>query len=190
MTMYVYGYGSNFQNCHSSTVLLSETTYPPAPNITAIVSYIPFSCLRSRACYSHSPVRDVLHPFSDYLYDSPGSNAMQTLWSIWWPWKKEGYEPNNVHSSLSSTRCTTGRVGLWIPIILSCLLYNRYWTILQNTAIPLLLLLCYSYWLKELRYMGPPGFFGAYSGSLSLGLLLTTSRDLPRRTGGKVWINQ
>jgi len=38
--------------------------------------------------------------------------------------------------------------------------------------------------------MEPPGFFGGCSGSLSSGLLLKISRDRPRRTGGKVWINK
>jgi hypothetical protein len=68
-------------------------------------------------------------------------------------------------------------------------LYNVHWPILYN-AIPPLLLLCCFYLLKELPYTESLGFFGKYSGSLSSGLLLTTSRDRPRRTGGQVCISK
>ena len=69
------------------------------------------------------------------------------------------------------------------------LLYNFHWRMLYNATPPLLLICCFCL-LKELPYMVSLGFFGEYSGGLSLGLLLTTSRDRPRRTGGKVWINK
>jgi len=65
------------------------------------------------------------------------------------------------------------------------LLYNVHWRILYNTTSPLFLICCF-YLLKELPYMESLGFFGEYLGGLSSGLLLTTSRDRPRRAGGKV----
>ena len=64
-------------------------------------------------------------------------------------------------------------------------IYNVHQPILSNTIPPLLLSCCF-YLLKELPCMRSLGFVGEYSGSLSSGLLLTTSRDHPRRTGGKV----
>jgi hypothetical protein len=64
-------------------------------------------------------------------------------------------------------------------------LYKIHWPILYNT-IPPLLLLCWFYLLKALSYMESLGFFGENLGNLLSGLLLTTFRDRPQRTGLKV----
>jgi hypothetical protein len=67
--------------------------------------------------------------------------------------------------------------------------YNTFIGQFFTTPTPLLLSCCFCL-QKELPYTESLGFFGEYSGSLSSGLLLTTSRDRPRRTGGKVRINK
>jgi len=78
------------------------------------------------------------------------------------------------------------RSGKTLEALFSDGLYNVHWQILYNTIPFSFYLLCCFYLLKELPYTESLGFLREYSGGLSSGPLLTTSRDRPRRTGGKV----
>ena len=59
MTMYTA------QKCRSSTLLLSETIYPPALNVPAINYLFPLAAITDMLHYS--TICGILHPLSDYL---------------------------------------------------------------------------------------------------------------------------
>jgi hypothetical protein len=123
---------------------------------------------------------DILHLFSDFIGDPSGSNCLRS--------PRKGGRLKTLQDTLRHVVYDqSGRKSsnaLFSHAHQNCYMYVR-WPTLYSTIPPLFLLCCF-YFLMELRYLEDLGFFGEYSGNLSSGPLLTTSRDRPPRAGGKV----
>jgi len=183
--------------CHLSASLkfcvcqdfeLSEASYPPTSNLAVILTkppplsrdhghatfitlYVTF-CILSLAAIS-SGCNGVSILYYQLIDDCGGGKvAKPTMYTRACHLNQPDVRSDRTLNALFSHRSKT----CYITFI------AQFFT----TPFPPLLLLCCFYLLKELLCTESLGFFGEYLGSSLSGLPLTTSRDRPRRAGGKV----